>query len=218
MEKNAKKERHDQVLQTERLLKKQVSYYKITLYILIITVVIYFSLLFVWKKKTNDSMTIISCLVMMGAALINAYISRKMRRLAVLLESLKKPIKTTERQSKKSSKVGTLVVDDPAVTEGASLNDLPEMYTVLDDVNLNKEHYSHIVLSPYEVSVVAHNANTAPVDSLLKSLEFSGIPVQTYDPDMKINKLLIALQRNKLVSMEEWQIMRILRAILDLPQ
>lgn len=189
--------------------------YKVTMWAIVASIVVYLLVLFVFKSKG----LLIVCIVMIVLAIINTRYSRKIQKLAAERTKLKKSIESPTSEAAAptdgSLQVGTDNSSEAIVTNAKSLNDLPREYTVLDHVEFPAGEVDHVVVSPYGIALIGDPKYRADMESVLQEIQIDS-PIFVYNPDEEISKLVEQIQMEKIVELTEAQCMTICQKLLGL--
>lgn len=204
----------------ERISKEiqaQLKTYKITLWGVVGSIGLYLVCLFMIK---SNALLLATCVIMIVMAILNTRYSKRIQKLAkeraALQASIEKPESTAAAAAGEDGlQIGTVNTSDPVVTGVESLNELPKEYTVLDDVDFGDFSAEHVVVSPYGVALVGNSDCAAELNAVLQEIGVES-PVFVYDPESDIETLAQNIQSEKIVALDEQQIMTICQKLLGL--
>ncbi len=204
----------------ERISKEiqaQLKTYKITLWGVVGSIGLYLVCLFMIK---SNALLLATCVLMIVMAILNTRYSKRIQKLAkeraALQASIAKPESSaTAAAAEDGLQIGTVNTSDPVVTGVESLNELPKEYTVLDDVDFGDFSAEHVVVSPYGVALVGNADCAAELNAVLQEIGVES-PVFVYDPELDIDTLAQNIQSEKIIALDEQQIMTICQKLLGL--
>lgn len=197
--------------QIRELMKK----YKMTMWALVACIVAYLVFLFLVKTSWSTWVVLAICVVMIAIAVMNTKYSRRIQKLAMEKQKLKKQAQATGGSADAASAIGQ-TGNEAIVANAASLNDLPRQYTVLDDVEFaDGQEAENIVVSPYGVAVVGSPDLKPELDAVLQEAGVEA-PIFFYSPEQEVSALAEAIQMEKTIALDEKQIMDILYKLTGL--
>lgn len=197
--------------QIRELMKK----YKMTMWALVACIVAYLVFLFLVKTSWSTWVVLAICVVMIAIAVMNTKYSRRIQKLAMEKQKLKKQAQATGGSADAASAIGQ-TGNEAIVANAASLNDLPRQYTVLDDVEFAEgQEAENIVVSPYGVAVVGSPDLKPELDAVLQEAGVEA-PIFFYSPEQEVSALAEAIQMEKTIALDEKQIMDILYKLTGL--
>ncbi len=199
--------------QIKELMKK----YKMTMWALVACIVAYLIFLFVIKASWSTWVVLGICVVMIALAVMNTRYSRRIQKLAMEKQKLKKQAQAAAAPGQSSDgRIGQVDSDEAIVANAASLNDLPRQYTVLDEIEFSDgQSAENIVVSPYGVAVVGSPDLKPELEAILQEAGVEA-PIFFYSPDQEVAALAEEIQMEKTIALDEKQIMDILYKLTGL--
>lgn len=199
--------------QIKELMKK----YKMTMWALVACIVAYLIFLFVIKASWSTWVVLGICVVMIALAVMNTRYSRRIQKLDMEKQKLKKQAQAAAAPGQSSDgRIGQVDSDEAIVANAASLNDLPRQYTVLDEIEFSDgQSAENIVVSPYGVAVVGSPDLKPELEAILQEAGVEA-PIFFYSPDQEVAALAEEIQMEKTIALDEKQIMDILYKLTGL--
>lgn len=199
--------------QIKELMKK----YKMTMWALVACIVAYLIFLFVIKASWSTWVVLGICVVMIALAVMNTRYSRRIQKLAMEKQKLKKQAQAAAAPGQSSDgRIGQVDSDEAIVANAASLNDLPRQYTVLDEIEFSDgQSAENIIVSPYGVAVVGSPDLKPELEAILQEAGVEA-PIFFYSPDQEVAALAEEIQMEKTIALDEKQIMDILYKLTGL--
>lgn len=195
--------------QIQEMMKK----YKLTIYLLIGSIVFYLIFLFVIRESWSTWVVLGICVVMIVLAVINSRDSRRIQKLATRRAELKKALEKPVPGRSEAPSKGDQDLQTPVVANATSLNDLPKQYTVLDEIEFSDgQKAEHIIVSPYGIALVGDIALRDDIASIAQEVA-DDIPIFVYSPQEEaddVAQLVEDIQMEKTVVLQERQVMDLL--------
>ena len=204
-------EKNQRIEEIDAQLKELMKKYRMTMWAMVASIAVYLVFLFAIKTTWSTWVVLGICVVMIGIAVMNTKISRKIQKLAQEKAQLKKPVDPETGEPLQNERIGTVDEDVPIVANAMSLNDLPKQYTVLDNVPLSDGIVvEHIVVSPYGIAAVTKDDVKGELEAIAQEVGIENAPIFLYDPDTEISTLAEDIQMEKTVVLTEPEIMKLL--------
>ncbi len=198
-------------------IRSLMSKYKLTMYILVASIVVYLLFLFVFRPTWATYVVIATCIIMLVLAVVNTRISKKIQQLAVTRKTVRQSLEKLKTNGEDEKEPSVEEIKEEAIVANAtSMNDLPKQYTVLDDVQFQDGKIApHVVVSPYGIAVVGDPNLKDEIQADLDILEISS-PIFFYDPTTDVATLVENIQMEKQIVLNEEQIYTLLKEFVGL--